>query len=421
MSLMPQSSRSLVKIPVSELQVGMYVAQLDRPWEETRFVYQGFFIYDWRDIQELQTQCEFVYVQSETEVVEEEKTVTAPSGKKIRTRVKKERTRLVHKVPAYRELTKAANSMGQARQTIHDVFRAVKLGRDIDMEAVTVAVTDIVDSIMRNPNALQWLSLIKDKDDYTAEHCLRVCVLSIIIGREMGFNEPEMVDIGVCGMLHDVGKVKVPDEILNKPGSLDKDEFEIMKQHSQYGRDILISLSSAPKSAVDVAYSHHEKVDGTGYPRGLSAHQIPLKAKIVGVVDAYDAMTSARVYKDPMSALESLRIIYDVRGRHFDLEVAEFFIKTMGVYPAGHIAELNSGEVGIIVRSNNEYRLKPKILLVLDEKKQLRKETILDLSINCLTDAGKPLRIKEIHPNGTFGVRLENYVKKGLRLAEYDD
>ncbi|KZY92327.1 hypothetical protein A3744_19305, partial [Oleiphilus sp. HI0073] len=278
-----------------------------------------------------------------------------------------------------------------------------------------------VDSILRNPEAMRWLSLIKNADEYTAEHCLRVCVLSVSLGRLIGLAEYELEELGVCGFLHDVGKAKIPDSILNKPGRFTDEEFEIMKSHTVHGKNILISQKGVPASAIDAAHAHHERPDGLGYPRRLSSHQITQFSSIVSIVDAYDAITSKRVYKKARSSIEALRIIYDGKGTCFDEALAERFIAMIGIYPNGHIAELTTGEVGIIVRSNNVNRLKPKVLVVRDAKGQACRERIIDLAADPKDADGRPVLIKDLYPNGAFNIDLSTYLKRGLRLSEEPD
>ena len=410
-----------IQIPVEDLEVGMYVVKLDCAWEETSFLYQGFFIYDQQDINELKSVCKTVFIQAEKETSEEKQKVKLSTGKeRIRTKVI-EKITYVNKIPAYRELEKASATYQEAKQLISNIFLTLKLGKSFNVNEVKTVVTDIVGSILRNPKALQWLSLIKNKDEYTAEHCLRVCILSISLGRELGMLEGELIDLGISGFLHDVGKTRVPNEVLNKPGRFTDKEFSIMKSHATHGKDILMSMSGVPAIAIDVAYTHHERIDGKGYPRNLSAHKISHFARIVAITDAYDAITSQRVYKTALSSLESLRIIFDDKQSHFDGELADLFIKLVGIYPAGHIAELSTGDVGIILKSSNENRLKPKVLCLVDIDKRKQKERIVDLSKNPKDEKEKTIRLKQIHPNGAFGINIEFYLKKGLRLSEFDD
>ena len=418
---MKQKNKVLIEIAVADLEVGMYVVKLDCPWEETSFLYQGFFIYDQQDINELKSNCKSVFVQAEKETWEEKKKVKLSTGKeRIRTKIK-EKITYVNKIPAYRELEKASATYKEAKQLISNIFSTIKLGKSFNVGEVKAVVTDIVDSILRNPNALQWLSLIKNKDEYTAEHCLRVCILSVSLGRELGMLEGELVDLGISGFLHDVGKTRIPDEVLNKPGRFTNKEFSIMKAHSTHGKNILMSMSGVPAIAIDVAYTHHERIDGKGYPRKLSAHQISHFARIVAITDAYDAITSQRVYKVALSSLESLRIIFDDKQSHFDGELADLFIKLVGIYPTGHIAELSTGDVGVIIKSTNENHLKPKILCLVDTSNRKQKERIVDLAKEPIDDKDRPIRLKQMHPDGAFGISIEPYLKKGLRLCEFDE
>jgi putative nucleotidyltransferase with HDIG domain len=303
---MKEVKKVLIEIPVTDLEIGMYIAKLDCPWEETSFLYQGFFLYDIQVIQEIQSQCKTVFVQVEKGIWEEKKSITLSTGKKRVRTVTKEKIIYVNKVPAYKELGKAGVTFQEAKQLISNIFSTVKLGRSFNMTEVKSVVTDIVGSILNNPNALQWLSLIKNKDEYTAEHSLRVCILSVSLGRELGMMEGELIDLGISGFLHDVGKTRIPDDVLNKAGPLTKEEYELMKSHTTHGKNILMSQAGVPPIAVDVAYTHHEKINGEGYPRKLSGNKISQNARIVCIVDAFDAMTSVRVYKKSMSSIESL-------------------------------------------------------------------------------------------------------------------
>lgn len=408
----------LVEIPVSQLTPGMYIARLDCPWEDSPFIYQGFFVYDHKDIQEIASVCKTVFIQAEKELVTELKTVKLPKGKTRVHKVQKEKITYVKKLPAHRELEHAAVAYKDAKNMINSIMASVRLGNAFDVSVVTEAVQGVVDSILRNPEAMRWLSLIKNADEYTAEHCLRVCVLSVSLGREMGMLEYELEELGMCGFLHDIGKAKIPDSILNKPGGFTEEEFEIMKTHTQHGKNILIGQKGVPGSAIDAAHAHHERPDGKGYPRGLASHQITQFSSIVSIVDAFDAITSERVYKKARSSIEALRIIYDGKGTYFEEELAERFIKMIGIYPTGHIAELTSGEVGIIVKSNNANRLKPKVLIVRDENGSPCRERVIDIAADPKDMNGRPILIKDLFSNGAFNIDLTTYIERGLRLSE---
>jgi len=214
--------------------------------------------------------------------------------------------------------------------------------------------------------------------------------------------------------LHDVGKMRVPPEILNKPGKLTDTEFAQMKMHSRYGRDVLLSLRNIG-GAVDVAHSHHETLDGRGYPRGVSAESISQLTRIISLCDVYDAITNDRCYKQAQSALDALQIIYQERGRQFDENLAEQFIRHMGIYPLGSIVELHSGEVGIVINSNARNRHLPKVLLVRDSQKQPMTERVINLEQAAKKNDDMQL-IAEAKSNGSYGIRIEEYVKRGLNI-----
>ena len=215
-------------------------------------------------------------------------------------------------------------------------------------------------------------------------------------------------------MLHDVGKIKVPSEILNKPGALTPDELVIMKAHADHGRRLLLSHQQVTAATVDVAYAHHERMDGNGYPRGLDASRIPYSAKIIAVVDAYDAINSDRIYSKGKSSLESLRILFDAAGSQFDEDIVGTFIRLIGIYPPGEIVELSSGEVGIIIGCPPDNKLKPRVLVVLDASKQACRERVVDMARSPKDYEGRDLRVRAVECSGTYGIDIEHYRRKGL-------
>lgn len=409
MSDTPRTDR--MKIDVAQLSIGMYVVELDRPWTETSFLFQGFRIRQQQEIRLLQEVCKHVWVDSRRSVGVKQQLIEnhaqAPALQPI-----------VGKVDFNREVDQASPTWHAAREESLRILEAVRMGQELDVKAVKAVVRDCVDSILRNPAAMLWLARIKHSDHYTAEHSLRVAIFAIALGRELGLPDYQLEQIGVCGMLHDVGKIKVPSAILNKPGSLTPEELRIMQSHPIEGRRLLMSNQQVTPATVDVAYSHHERLDGKGYPRGLDASRIPYFAKIISVVDAYDAINSDRVYSKGKSSLESLRILFDSVNSHFDEEIVGHFIRLIGIYPPGEIVELTTGEVGIIIGCSPTSKLKPKILRVLDARKKLCKESVIDLAITTTDAAGKPYRVHEVHSSGAFGIDIEAYRRKGLLMPE---
>lgn len=395
------------KISSHELCIGMYVVELDRPWTETPFLFQGFLISSKEEIDQLQKYCEHVFIDVT------QTTVPFTKSQQKEPEVKNKR---IYKVPIEKELAVAATHYDFAKKSIDNALNGLRFSQEINTQDIKLAVKNCVNSVINNPNAMMWFTQIKNKDDYTAEHSVRVGIMSIALGQELGLMEKELEDLGMGGMLHDVGKINIPIEILNKEGSLTKEEYEIIKTHAEHGRQLLMSKSDAPPSTVDVAYNHHEQMNGNGYPRGVSADKIPYYAKVVGVVDAFDAITSDRVYSDARSTLEALRILYDCRGAQFDEEVVRAFIRLIGIYPPGHIVELTNGEAGIILSCQKNNKLRPKVIIVRDANKKLCTERVVDLSLDQKDKTGKPLRVKEVFTNGKFGINLQEYKEKGLRF-----
>lgn len=280
------------EIPVSRLQIGMHVIRLDRPWEDTDFLLQGFILQTEEDVLAVQRQCETVTVEGKVHVVPDAFESSSSSKRKTPGKpratdasqapgsVPKRKVIYVNKVDASREMSAARMSYTDARATAKNIMSSLRLGRTLEMNQIHKVVDDCVDSVLRNDNALLLLTKIKNKDEYTAEHCINVSILSAAFAKHLGLLEGEIRNVALCGLLHDVGKMRIDDEILNKPGALTPEEFAVMKNHTTFGRDVLAALPRIAHSAVDVAYSHHERMDGKGYPRGLSGHQIPLFAKI---------------------------------------------------------------------------------------------------------------------------------------------
>lgn len=396
-----------IRLHVTELQLGMYVCELDRPWEGTPFLFQGFPIQNSHDIRMLQETCEFVWVDRRQFKSAAELSTIHSAGSQAKTYAIDYREAVNATEPVWRE----------ARAVSMRMLDAVKFGRELNVAEVRRAVGDCVESVLKHPAASLWLARIKNRDEYTAEHCLRVSLYAIALGKQLDLLPLELEELGVCGMLHDVGKLKVPDEILNKPGRLTEEEFLVMQAHTSYGRQLLMGNSEVPPAAVDVAHCHHERVDGKGYPRQLPAQRIPFKAKIIAVVDAYDAITSDRAYSKGRSSLDALRILFEAKGTQFDEVIVLAFIQLIGIYPPGEIVELSNGEVGIVVGFEAGSKLKPRVLMVLDANKQPRPERMLDLALEPLDYLGQPLSVRSVKPAGAYGIDIDKYRTQALGVT----
>ncbi len=416
------------KVPVDQLKKGMYVSALDRPWRETSFVFQGFEITDDAQLAELKQHCEYVYIDDAYESgadaltprVPRERGVDAglaPAKRSPRLQVIAEeapgyRRRRVHadKTTVEQEAKIIRETHDEATLLIHTIMEDVHLGKSIDTGRAKKVVAAMATSVLRNPDALICFAQLKKRDEYTALHCLRVSILALAFGRHLGFEEEELNLLGLGALLHDIGKMRVPDAILSKPGKLNDREYEIMKGHVPMGVKILERTGAFPARALEVTRQHHERYAGYGYIDRLKGDQISEFGAISAIVDVYDAMTSDRVYKDGISSLDALKIMYEWRGRDFHPELMEQFIQCIGIFPIGSVVVLNTAEVGVVRTLNREQRLKPQVVLVLKaDKTRYRGLRAVDLAHET-GPMGKPYDITKVVPPSTFNIQPVDYL-----------
>ncbi|HYE35459.1 HD-GYP domain-containing protein [Methylocaldum sp.] len=400
-----------VKVPVSDLRIGMYVCELDRPWLDSPFLFQGFALATQADIKAVQEACEYVYVDSYKTKYPE----TADTQRPIRSsQISWTAASPQKRVSVEQEIDNARNTHKQTSNLVKTFMDEIRFGRGVDIQLAKEAVSECVDSIYKNPDAMLLLTQLKNRDEYTSEHSMNVCIFSIVLGRYMGMPVHELRNLGLSGLMHDMGKMKVPLEILNKPGRLTDAEMALMKAHTVHGRDILMSSRGIYAGAIDVAHGHHENLDGTGYPRGLTDTQISPFTRIIAVADTYDAITSDRVYQPGRTHMEAIGLLNKEGGRHLDGELAVKFIECLGIYPAGSIVEMSNEEVALVIEVNPRQKLKPKVIMLLDQDKNPQSHRIVDLAKLDLDPFGQPYRIKAILKNGTYNLDIRQYHERGL-------
>lgn len=392
-------SRKEVSIPVDKVRIGMRVTRLDRPWEETQFLFQGFEVTTLGQIRHLQDTCQHVYVDA-LSVTQQDLT-----GPHAITATGEPSVRYTDQRTVIEELPRGVQSYGELKQHFFEVLESVRKSDAIDVERVRPYVHSCVDSIVSNPSALFWLTRLKHRDFYTAEHSLRVCILAVSLGRELGFPREQLDALGLAALLHDVGKTRIPNAILNKPGPLTPAEMEVMKTHTTLGADLLALQQGISDTVVNVALLHHERMLGGGYPTGRPGPEIPRFARLVSIVDAYDAMTSERCYKPAMPSMDSLSILYKARHSVFDGEMVEAFIRLVGLYPPGSLVELNTGEVAIVI-SNNVSRLRPSIMIQLDANKH----PVPHRTVNLSEAEHSDLTIVRSLPGNAHGLNLPRLI-----------
>ncbi len=419
-----------MRINIQDLTVGMYVSELDRPWLETPFLFQGFEIMADSDIEELGRYCKFVFIdadqsrpgsltnahaQAQAQAQTPESTIKEGvrpiRDKKIEFEILKKSV-APKQDQAYQDITTLDEEVGRVSKTfkfakglISEIMDDARLGRSINIGGVRQVVTEMAESVIRNPDALTCYTQLKNHDQYTAEHSMRVSILAMVFGRHLGMDKAHLELLGTGGLLHDVGKMKTPLEILNKPGELTQAEAHIMEDHVPLGVEILENSGGIPDPSMEVVRCHHERYDGTGYKSGIKSDTIGQFGLIGGIVDFYDAVTSDRCYRKGIPAHVMLREMYKLRGQAFDPHLVEQFIQCIGVYPIGSVVELNSGDIGVVTNINRERRLKPKIRLILkpDHKPYIAAK-IIDLTKDRsekgkLFDIGAVVEAEKYHIN----------------------
>jgi putative nucleotidyltransferase with HDIG domain len=262
-------------------------------------------------------------------------------------------------LPAAKQVYKAAKTV------IQGAMQDVRLGRAVNMDAVNQVVTDMTESVFRNPDALASLSRLKQFDEYTFYHSVNTSLLAMSLGRDMGFDRGELHQIGVGTLLHDIGKTKIPVELLNKPGRFQPDEMEIMKQHVMRGVEVLSETTGLTEVYWKPALEHHERVDGSGYPYRRTKDNLSRFGLIAAVVDIYDAITSDRCYHKGRPAHDALQYLYliSLKG-HLDPDLVHRFIRVVGVFPVGSVVELNTGELAVVRRVHRDVPLEPQVVIV---------------------------------------------------------
>ena len=398
------------KVSTFDLALGMHVANLDRPWLDTPFLLQGFIIEKEDDIKALQQHCKYVFI--DTEKGDEAKSYmdekpNLPSSKYIEDFLEggKKKVDYEEKQSAFHELPAAETALENAANKVAMLMDDLKAGENLDISAVRNAVQPILESVIRNSDALLWVSEMQKKDAYTYSHSLDNCSLAIAFGRHLGLYKEDLRNLAMGLLLMDVGKVKVPDEILNKTSTLSIAEFDEMKKHVYYGVDMLRNTPSINEAIINVVLTHHERFDGSGYPSGLKGKEVPVYGRIAAIIDCYTAMTRSSTYRSAIAPHKALQTIYNWRNKYFQDELVEQFLQCLGVYPTGSLVEMSSGEVGMIMSQNRVQRFKPKIMMLLDENKKFYDVSkIVDLTIEATDSSGVELSIISGLQPGAYGI-----------------
>lgn len=419
----------------------MYIVQLDRPWLETPFLFQGFYIRDKDEIDEIRAHCKHVHVSRES------LPVTGPSPKPVPKTTstvskpnKASKATIIEKKPfSLRSLFRfgdskqmesdedeflqtnviyeSKTSLGEETETatgihkeaiisVESVMQNLKKSGNLDVDRLKSTVTPMVDSVLRNPAALACLVRMQKKDDYLYHHSLASSVWATILGRQLGLSRDDLDVIALGAMLLDVGMTQVPDEILAKPRKLNESEQKQIRMHVQFGLNILEKSHSLDSRVREMVAHHHERYNGTGYPAGLKGNDIPVFGRIAGIVDAYDAMITQRPYAKQQSSYDALRKLRVLSDVEFQSEIVDQFTRAIGAFPTGTLVELNTGEVAIVTKQNQIRRLRPEVMVIMGPDRMLLDQfRVLNLNDETVTpEGGHSLWIERGVPPGEYDI-----------------
>lgn len=419
----------------------MFVSQLDRPWVETPFLFQGFCIRSRNEIDELQKYCDFVEIDfeqseistSKTQIIKlhgKSKSKLSRSGRKQKRnwwrrflqllfgRRQREHTHFPDAGNYYQDSVSIADELVVARtlhngalETLISVLDDVRNGAILRVPELEIVVDGMVDSVLRNSAAMALLVRMQKTDEYTHAHSLATAMWALVFGRHLGLDKNSLSILGLGGLLLDVGKTKLPIELLQKCGPLTDVERMHVRNHVGLGLEIIRKAKSVDRRAIEMVATHHERFDGSGYPRGLVGSQIPVFGRIGGIVDSYAAMSSDRSYAKAMSSYDAMREFKALSDKSFQAELIEQFIQAIGIFPAGTLVELNTGEIAVVMKEHRASRLRPEVAIILDANNQpLDDFRVVDLDEESV-DTGEPLNLwilRGVKP-GEFDIQTDQY------------
>ena len=422
-----------IKVEVNALKEGMFVSDLDRPWHETPFPLQGFYIRLDDDVQALSQYCKYVYVDAQRQKTKIVPETHAPFNKKSKPVEKKVDSHVVTLPPIvikspqhyesknsiHKEVTKAEKLHRHVYEAINHVFASV-LGNNPSHLKETVKETEkvaegMVESVIRNPDALVWLAKMNDQDAYSYQHSVKASIWSLVFGRHLGLDKSQLKSLAMGVLLAHIGKAKLSQDVLDGVSRGDSSCDLAYQEYIQHSINALATMDDLPKGVLAIVEFHQERHNGTGFPKGVTGERIPLLAKIAGLVHYYQELITPRDNNLGLSPLAAVSKLYELRNISFQQDIVERFIEAVGVFPTGTLVELSSNEVGIVTGHNQDRRLLPKVMIVLDENKQkLKHGRVVDLKERSLT--GKPtdaMFIKDSLPKGAYDIDENKYLLSG--------
>lgn len=427
-----------ITVPAIDLQVGMFVSDLDRPWIETPFLMQGLLIENAAQIATLQQYCQQVTIDRSRslgdayaprnhgrdaprqpgkaplfqQVADARPNDFAAICRQLRIEPVLRRYRFSpdlnpadQQSPLEAELLYSAPIVDDVKRTLKSIRDAIANAETVSLNEVGKQVAEMARSVERNPEAMIWLARLRSTDQYSYDHALDVSVHMMVFARFLGLAPTVIEQLGIAGLMQDIGKIDIPSCVLNKPDNLTDEEYRLVQSHVASSIEMLLGQATFPNHVLEIVASHHERADGSGYPRRLKGERISFHGELAGLVDTYCAMTRDRAYGTAISSQKALETLIGMRGSKFREPVVDQFIQCIGLYPVGSLVELNSGEVGVVIQQNQVRRLKPRLMILLGPDKSIERNPItLDLMMEPMTPTGEPYRILRALPANAYGI-----------------
>lgn len=390
----------LVEVSASNLRPGMFIAELDRPWLEAPFALQGFVVQDHDEVMYIAKYVDFVYVDinykgSKVFLPRAKGSDISPlasNGLQLKT-----------------DFQQAKLSFESASQSLDRVFDSINKGNHTDINIVKDAVQPLLDGVFKNKEAVAALVRLKEASEYRYNHGISMAVWAAILGRHISLPRGELEKLVIGCAMCDVGMTNLPDELIEQAQGLTEVQREIISTHPLTGSKMTSDNGGADIEILAIIENHHERHDGSGYPRGIEGTTIPLLARIAGLVDTYDAMITHRPYAPARSSYEAVQELIDAKGQLFQEALVEQFVQAIGLFPTGSLVELNTGEVAIVVKQNSMRRLKPEVVIVLDHEKTRKSPLdLIDLASTSIVGSDARWITCELQP-GSYGVNSEEY------------
>lgn len=390
-----------IRVDAKDLALGMFVAELDRPWLESPFLFQGFVLEDEADLAQVRQVCRWVIVESDKSRGTVDFAALAEKGDD-------------HQVEDFRAVARrTAATAKRTHEVVLEALDAVRFDHTIKPEAAQHVVNELVEEVADNTNAALWLTGLKKRHGRVATHCLNVCVLSLAFARFLGFPKDELREIGMGALLHDIGLGRLPPELLDKAGPLDEAERVGIELHPEEGAKIMRSTKLLSKRVLDIIQQHHERVDGSGYPGHLKKDDVDRTVRIVAICDTYDSLTTDQPWRRallPQLALtKMMKEAADALGR----DMVEQFVRCIGIYPIGSLVRLSTGALAVVLSSDPEARLKPMVMLLREpDGRESAPGTIVNLQAVARARRMDPWTIVELLDPRELGLDVESKVSK---------